>query len=67
MVMYDSWSRDQMTKAQKEQYQTEPVGESLYTCRTTFRVVCNACGKTLHESTNYPPAYFEQHELVCTV
>lgn len=57
-----SWTRDELTAEQQYQFRTEAVGESSYTLRTTFKVICTNCNKVLHSNTNNPSVYIDQHK-----
>jgi hypothetical protein len=59
-----SWNRDELTRWQKEQFETTPVGVSFHSLRTTYEVKCRNCGAVLHPSTNNPSAYIDIHRCV---
>jgi hypothetical protein len=63
--IYDSWSCDELSVAQKEQYEVVEVGVSFHSFRTTFRVTCRRCGVVLHSSTNGPMHYIGVHGDDC--
>lgn len=60
-----SFGRDQLTAKQRAKYTTIEVGESWYTGRRTFQVICNDCKRVLHDQTNGPEHYMELHDKQC--
>lgn len=64
-MMFESWNPETMTDEQRQRFDVEEVGESSYSCRTTFKVTCKKCQKVIHEATNHPPAWMEMAEGCC--
>jgi hypothetical protein len=60
--IFESWKPETMTEQQRHRYNVEAVGDSLYTCRTRFRVMCKECGVELHAATTGPWFYMYVHD-----
>ena len=60
--MFISWDRNSLSPEDKMRFSTVPNGESSMTGRTTFKVVCNVCGKCLHPCTNWPSYCIDKHK-----
>ena len=46
---FRSWNAKELSEEQSRKYTVTAVGESFYSMRTTFLVVCNVCQGRLHE------------------
>ena len=62
MEFWESWTEDQLTEADRLQYEITPSGEAFYSGRTQFRVACRICGAVVHDRTTDPSYWINSHK-----